>query len=134
MSLSQFRITVFTQSRTDLLKHNKSIGPYGRQFDHSIKYLVSIQTSANPSLIFLTLSYPTRRTNPTPTHHTKPYFILRYSTILNLFIAHQYNLYIYKKNYPKLEYSTRKTLHHVPQCNAPYRTAMQRTYPNPSLA
>ena len=75
-AFTQFRITVFTQSRTNLLKHKKSIGPFGRQFDHSIKDLVSIKTSANPSLIFHTLPYPTlldAPSHPTPTHPTKPY-------------------------------------------------------------
>ena len=88
MSFSQFRITVFPQSRIDLLKHKKTIGPYGRQFDRSITYLVSIKTSANASLS--SLPYPTRRTHPTPTHQYKPYSILLYSTILNLFIVYQY--------------------------------------------
>ena len=47
-----------------------SIGPYGRQFDHLIKYLVSIKTSANPSLSFPTLPYPIlldAATQPWPT-------------------------------------------------------------------
>ena len=132
---SQFRITVFTQSRIELLKHQKPIGPYARQFDHSVKYLVSIKTSANPSLSFPTISCQTHPSNPDPTHPTKPYSILRYSTILNIFIVHQYYL-IYKKATQssnslspslKLEHSTRQTLHHGPQSAATHRTAPHHT-------
>ena len=117
VAFSQFRITAFTQSRTYLhTEHKKSIGPYDRQFDHSVKYLVSIKTFVSPSLSFITLPYPSKRTNPTPTHHTKSYSILRYSIILNLFIVHQYNLITLP--YPTLIYKINTPLETSPICHA----------------
>ena len=132
MCFSQFRITVFTQSRTDLLKHKKSIGSYGRQFDHSIKYLVSIKTSANPSLSFLTLSYLTRRTHPSPIHYTKPQSVLLYSTILNLFIVYQYHLIYKKTNKTKARvvYLPNPTPWTAKPCTAPYPTTPHCTLSN----
>ena len=120
--------------------------------DHTIKCLVSIKTSANPSLNFPTLL--DAPIHPTPTHHTKPLFILRYSTLLNLFhctsilsylqiftknktkkkkLPNSRTQYRYLSPIAKLEYSTRQTLHHnrKPSPTLSYPTAPYSLLPYP---
>ena len=57
---------------TDRLKHKKSIGLYGRQFHHPVKYRESVDVyQPFPKLPYPTVPYrtlPTTRTHPTPTN------------------------------------------------------------------
>ena len=116
----------------------------------SIKCLVSIKTSADTFLNFPTLPYPARSTHPTPTHPTKPFFILRYSTLLKPFSLY-INIILFTKNLIKAQtqyfspsskpiYFTRQhyttTANHSPTLShptIPHRTSFYRTVPYPAL-
>ena len=87
MSFRQFRITVFLQKRTALLKHKKSIGPYGRQFHHSVKYRESTKKSTNTSLSFLILPYLTLLQAPTQPRPIRKIGSVRYN---NLFYCYSF--------------------------------------------
>ena len=120
----------------------KSIGLYDRLFGHSIKCLLSIRTSANPSLNFPTLRDVLTQPRPIPPNS---YFILRYSTFLNLFYNTSILSYLQTKLFKarifkselNLEYSSRQTLHRncktQPYPTLPYRITPYFLLPYPTV-
>ena len=95
-------------------------------------------------------TYPARCTHPTPTRPTKPFFILRYSTLLKPFSLY-INIILFAKNLIKARtqyfspsskpvYFTRQhytiTANHSPTLSyptLPYRTVLPPTVPCPAL-